>query len=121
MKTKTKPLKSDIEQANSSRKRNLPDQENHSFPIVGIGASAGGLEALEQFLRNVLRTLAFSEKKVAATDGRWFSVCIMPYRTMEDVIAGVVITFSNITEFKRLEAELREEIERIKSPIEAGG
>ncbi|MEI6639747.1 MAG: chemotaxis protein CheB, partial [Chlorobium sp.] len=25
----------------------------HSFPIVGIGASAGGLEALETFLKNV--------------------------------------------------------------------
>ncbi|MBF8258875.1 MAG: MCP methyltransferase/methylesterase, CheR/CheB with PAS/PAC sensor, partial [Actinobacteria bacterium] len=24
-----------------------------SFPVVGIGASAGGLEALEQFLKNV--------------------------------------------------------------------
>jgi chemotaxis response regulator CheB len=25
----------------------------YSFPIVGLGASAGGLEALEQFLRHV--------------------------------------------------------------------
>ena len=28
-------------------------QEQSSFPIVGIGASAGGLEALEQFLSHV--------------------------------------------------------------------
>src|SRR6185369_12496764 len=60
-------------------------------------------------IQNVLRTLAFSEKQVAATDGRWFSVRIMPYRTMEEVIAGVVITFSNITAFKQLEAELRKD------------
>jgi hypothetical protein len=33
---------------------------------------------------------------------------------MEDVIAGVVITFSNITVFKKLEAELREENARLK-------
>ena len=32
--------------------------------------------------REVLRTLVFSEKQIAATDGRWFSVRIMPYRTM---------------------------------------
>ena len=64
--------------------------------------------------REVLRKLAFSEKQVATTDGRWFSVRIMPYRTMEDVIAGVVITFSNITAAKALEAELRAEIERLK-------
>ena len=29
------------------------DSDNNLFPIVGIGASAGGLEALEQFLSNV--------------------------------------------------------------------
>ena len=57
----------------------------------------------------VLRTLVFSEKQVATTGGRWFSVRIMPYRTMEDVISGVVITFTNITATKTLEAELRAE------------
>ena len=64
--------------------------------------------------QDVLRTLVFSEKQIAATDGRWFLVRIMPYRTMEDVIGGVVITFANITAAKMLEAQLREEIERLK-------
>ncbi len=67
--------------------------------------------------REVLRTLAFSEKQIAATDGRWFSVRIMPYRTMEDVICGVVITFVNITAAKALEAQLREEISRLKTEL----
>ena len=53
--------------------------------------------------REVLRTLVFSEKQIAATDGRWFTVRIMPYRTMEDVIGGVVITFTDITAAKTLE------------------
>ncbi|MBC7962107.1 MAG: PAS domain-containing protein [Steroidobacteraceae bacterium] len=66
-------------------------------------------------VQEVLRTLAFSEKQIAARDGRWFSVRIMPYRTMEDVIGGVVITFANITVFKKSEAELREEIARLKA------
>lgn len=70
--------------------------------------------------REVLRTLSFSEKQVSATDDRWFSVRIMPYRTMEDVIAGVVITFMNITATKALESELREEIERLKGQLEGG-
>ena len=65
--------------------------------------------------REVLRTLAFSEKQITAGNGRWFSVRIMPYRTMEDVIGGVVITFANITAAKTLEAELRAEIERLKA------
>jgi len=65
--------------------------------------------------RDVLRTLVFSEKQIATIDGRWFSVRIMPYRTLEDVITGVVITFTNITAAKTLEAELREEIARLKA------
>jgi two-component system CheB/CheR fusion protein len=69
--------------------------------------------------REVLRTLVFSEKQITATDGRWFSVRIMPYRTMEDVIVGVVITFANITTTKALEAELREENARLKNLLAA--
>ena len=64
--------------------------------------------------QEVLRKLAFSEKQIITNDGRWFSVRIMPYRTMEDVIAGVVITFVNITAAKMLEAELRAEIAGLK-------
>ena len=69
--------------------------------------------------REVLRTLVFSEKQIVTADGRWFSVRIMPYRTMDDVIGGVVITFSNITAAKVLEAELREESARLKKLLQA--
>jgi two-component system CheB/CheR fusion protein len=65
-------------------------------------------------VQEVLRTLVFSEKQITTGDGRWFLVRIMPYRTMDDIIGGVVITFSNITAAKKLEAELREEIEKLK-------
>ncbi|MBC7963828.1 MAG: PAS domain-containing protein [Steroidobacteraceae bacterium] len=70
-------------------------------------------EALE-----VLRTLAFSEKQITASDERWFSVRIMPYRTMEDVIDGVVITFANITATKALEAKLRDENAELKKLLQ---
>ena len=70
---------------------------------------------------NVLRTLIFSEKQITTKDGRWYSVRIMPYRTMEDVIGGVVITFADITAFKRSEAELIEENARLKKQLKAKG
>lgn len=69
----------------------------------------------------VLRTLVFSEKQIAAADGRWFTVRIMPYRTIDDVIGGVVITFADITAAKTLEAQLRQENARLKSLLEAAG
>ncbi|MCJ7820965.1 MAG: hypothetical protein MUP53_07155, partial [Bacteroidales bacterium] len=37
----------------ASPKRKTSAKKADVFPIVGIGASAGGLEALEQFLSNV--------------------------------------------------------------------
>src|ERR1022692_4338436 len=55
----------------------------------------------------LLRKLGFAEKPVNARDGRWFPVRIMPYRTLDDRIDGVVITFADITVAKTLEAELR--------------
>jgi len=57
--------------------------------------------------RETLRTLAFSEKQVVTTDGHWFSVRIMPYRTLANVIQGAVITFVDITAAKELETRLR--------------
>ncbi len=57
--------------------------------------------------QEVLRTLVFCEKQVTTNDGRWFKVRIMPYRTTENRIEGVVMTFSDITTAKQLEAELR--------------
>jgi two-component system CheB/CheR fusion protein len=57
--------------------------------------------------REVLRKLAAVEKPIGARDGRWFTVRIMPYRTVDDRIDGVVITFANITVAKALEEKLR--------------
>jgi len=45
----------------------------------------------------VLRTLLFTERTVTSRDRRWFRVRIMPYRTCDDRIDGLVITFTNVT------------------------
>lgn len=63
--------------------------------------------ALQQDALEVLRTLVFVEKQVPAKDGRWFKVRIMPYRTQDNVIDGVVITLTDISNFKQLEMQLR--------------
>ncbi len=63
--------------------------------------------ALHADVKETLRTLAFSEKQIATTDGHWYTVRIMPYRTLANVIQGVVITFVDITVAKELESRLR--------------
>ena len=59
--------------------------------------------------QEVLRTLISIEKPITASDGRWFSVRVMPYRTVDDRIDGLVITFADITAAKTLEASLRDQ------------
>lgn len=62
---------------------------------------------LQEDSKEVLKTLIFIEKEITAKNQRWFKVRIMPYRTQDDVIDGVVITFTDISEAKLLESELR--------------
>ena len=67
----------------------------------------------------VLKTLIFMETAIETHDKRWFNIRIMPYRTMDDRIDGLVITFSDITIAKKLEIELHKQIKtnKIKTGI----
>jgi two-component system, chemotaxis family, CheB/CheR fusion protein len=75
-------------------------------PITDI-ATDMDYPTLAQDAHEVLRTLVFSQKQISASNGRWFLVRIMPYRTQQNRIQGVVITFSDISVAKTLEAQLR--------------
>jgi two-component system CheB/CheR fusion protein len=55
----------------------------------------------------VLRTLVPIEREIAARDNQWFTVRVMPYRTQENRVDGVVITLTDITVSKALETALR--------------
>ncbi len=55
--------------------------------------------------REVLRTLVVHEQPATTHDGCRFRVRIIPYRTLENMIDGVVITLVDVTtEFKQAEA-----------------
>ncbi len=56
--------------------------------------------------RKVLNTLVPFEKEVQSTEGKWLLLRILPYRTEDNVIKGVVITFVNISSLKLATAEL---------------
>jgi PAS domain len=75
-------------------------------PITDI-ASDLIYSRLEKDAREVLRTLVSHEEQLTTRDGHWFLMRILPYRTLENIIDGVVITFVDITVSKALEAELR--------------
>jgi two-component system CheB/CheR fusion protein len=75
-------------------------------PVTDLVSDLNG-PSMADDVRDVLRTLAPAENTMATRDGRWFAVRVMPYRTLDDRIDGVVITFGNITVAKTLEASLR--------------
>jgi two-component system CheB/CheR fusion protein len=51
--------------------------------------------------RKVLKTLAPVEREIEARSGPWYSRRIMPYRTQENEVEGVVITFADVSERRR--------------------
>lgn len=57
-------------------------------------------ENLLDDLQTVLDTLIPSEREVRAIDGAWYLARIQPYRTLDNVIEGAVLTFSEVTDFK---------------------
>jgi two-component system CheB/CheR fusion protein len=61
-------------------------------------------------VKDVLKKLVFKEVAITTTEKKWFSVRIMPYRTIDDHIGGIVITFVDISESKKLEAKLNKTI-----------
>ena len=57
--------------------------------------------------REVLSKLGFIEKSICTSEGDWFCSRIMPYRTDDDRIDGVVISYWDISVAKSLEAEVQ--------------
>ena len=81
----------------------IPSDVGRPLSDITTNLDYAGLQA---DAREVLRTLVFIEKQVATKDGRWFNVRIMPYRTMDNVIDGVVITFLEVSSARLAENEL---------------
>jgi two-component system CheB/CheR fusion protein len=59
-------------------------------------------------VRKVLDSLMYKEAQVQAKDGHWYIMRIMPYRTHDNAIDGVVINLIDITTMKKLEISLQE-------------
>lgn len=65
----------------------------------------------------VLSTLIPKELKVQTRDGSWFVLRIRPYRTLDNVIEGVVLTFMDITASKREHEELHKANELLRLAV----
>ncbi|QJC54506.1 PAS domain S-box protein [Paenibacillus albicereus] len=62
----------------------------------------------------VLQSLRSLEKEIKSRGGKWYKMRMMPYRTLEHLTKGVIITLVDITELK----EMNEELLRLSYAIE---
>ena len=76
-------------------------------PISDLTHRLGDI-ALEEEARQVLDTLVPIKREIRSVDERWFLTSILPYRSTDNRIEGVVITFVDITDRKDAEAAIEE-------------
>ncbi len=70
-------------------------------PLADLSSLAAD-GALLADARTVLRTKAPTERETEARSGAWYIRRILPYRTQDNEVAGVVITYTDITERKHI-------------------
>jgi two-component system CheB/CheR fusion protein len=76
-------------------------QSDIGRPVGHIVSNLVGDDHLVKDIQAVLRDLAPRIAKVQTRAGTWFQMRIRPYRTLENVIEGAVITFIDITDLCR--------------------
>jgi two-component system CheB/CheR fusion protein len=78
-------------------------------PLAHIVNNLQGYDRLVLDVQEVLDTLTPKEVEVQTHAGAWHLLRIRPYRTLENVIEGAVITFMEVSEQKRAQAVLLEQ------------
>ena len=76
-------------------------------PVEHVVTNLVDYDTFVEDLRAVLDTLQPKEAEVQTKSGAWYLMRIRPYRTIENVIEGAVVTFVDISERKRAELQLR--------------
>ena len=77
-------------------------------PVGDIVSNLAGYDRLVEDVHGVLATLIPLELEVETRSGAWYLMRVGPYRTLENVIEGAVITFVDISARKRMEDALRQ-------------
>jgi two-component system CheB/CheR fusion protein len=83
-------------------------QSDLGRPVGHIVSNLVGYDRLLADAQAVLDTLAPKEVDVQTKSGAWYTMRIRPYRTLDNVIEGVVITFVDVTEMKKAQEALRQ-------------
>ena len=86
-------------------------------PVGHIVSNLAGYDRLVADVQAVLDTLVPKEVEVQTRAGAWYTMRILPYRTLDNVIEGAVITFIDITEIMRAREALRKANELLRLAV----
>jgi two-component system CheB/CheR fusion protein len=89
-------------------------------PLGHIVSNLVGYARMVEDIQAVLNTLIPKEVDVQTTAGKYYTMRIQPYRTIDNVIEGAVISFVNITEVKQTTESLREAELKFRALFEKG-
>jgi len=82
-------------------------QSDIGRPVGHLVLNLAGYDDLANDVKTVLDTLAPKEAEVQTRSGQWYLMRILPYRTLENVIEGAVLTFVEIAAQKQAEEKIR--------------
>ena len=94
-------------------------QSDVGRPVSHIASNLIGYDQLVPDIQGVVETLEPKEVEVQTARGRWFLMRIRPYRTLENVIEGAVLTLIDVTARVEAQAALRAQEEAFQSWFES--
>ncbi|MBB5349025.1 PAS domain-containing protein [Desulfoprunum benzoelyticum] len=86
-------------------------------PVSHIVSNMVGYDKLVADVQSVLDSLTTREVEVETADGRWYILRIQPYRTLDNIIEGAVITFVDNTEAKKAKDALHQANEQLRLAV----
>ena len=86
-------------------------------PVAHIVSNLVAYDTLVTDVRMVLNTLVAKEVEVRTLDDKWYKLRIQPYRTLDNVIEGAVISFIDINEIVHTREALRLANEQLRMAV----
>ena len=84
-------------------------------PVGHIVSNLVGYDRLSADVQSVFKTLDAKEMDVQTEDGKWYTMRILPYRTLGNVVEGAVINFVDISEEMKTRAALQKALDDLQT------
>ncbi len=86
-------------------------------PVAHIVLNLVNYSRLVLDVQMVLASLQPNEQEVQSLTGTWYTMRIQPYRTLDNIIEGAVLTFVDITKVKNMQLALAAEHQKLETTL----